>query len=155
MTVFIYSGGCVKVLPLGLHEASSLIECGLMSSRPPAGFPNPADNYTDRALDLNTLLIQHPAATFYAKVSGESMTGVGIFDGDLLIIDRAATAIHNDVVLAALDGELCCKIYDKNAGRLLSANEDYAPIKLTDGSELLIEGVVICSMRLHRPVGSL
>jgi DNA polymerase V len=135
-----------------MHDVSLDFQGAHMSCRPAAGFPNPADNFSDRSLDLNTLIIQHPAATFYASVSGDSMTGVGIFDGDLLIIDRAVTPANNDVVLAAIDGDLCCKIYDKKGSRLLSANSQYNPIELNEGVEILIEGVVICSMRLHRPV---
>jgi DNA polymerase V len=76
----------------------------LFLARVPAGFPSPADDHLDKALDLNEHLIQHPAATFFCREGGDSMQGLGIFDGDLLIIDRAIEPAHGDVVLAALDG---------------------------------------------------
>lgn len=119
-------------------------------SRVPAGFPSPADDYMDKGLDLNEYLIQHPAATFYCRVSGESMTGLGIFDGDILIVDRAVRPAHGDVVLAVLDGELTCKVLDMHKQRLLAANRDYDPIPIREGSDFSIEGVVTSSIRRHR-----
>lgn len=116
----------------------------------PAGFPSPADDYIDRKLDLNEYLIKHPAATFFCRVAGDSMTGVGIFDGDLLIVDRAVKATQGDVVLATIDGELTCKILDVNNKRLLAANNSYDPIPLGEDADLQIEGVVIHSIRQHR-----
>lgn len=114
-----------------------------------AGFPSPADDYMDGELDLLKLLIQHPAATFYCRVSGDSMEGAGIFHGDILIVDRAATPGHGDVVVAAVAGELTCKYLDKNRHRLVPANERYRPIEIQEGSDLVIEGVVRHSIRCH------
>lgn len=118
-------------------------------SQVPAGFPSPADDYVDTDLDLAELLIQHPAATFFCRVAGDSMEGAGIFDGDILIVDRAVTPAHGDVVVAAVAGELTCKYLDKNRHRLLPANEKYRAIEIPDGSELVIEGVVRHSIRCH------
>jgi DNA polymerase V len=95
------------------------------------------------------MLIQHPAATFFCRVSGDSMEGAGIYDGDILIVDRAVTPVHGDVVVAAVAGELTCKYLDKNRHRLLPANDRYRPIEIPDGSELVIEGVVRHSIRCH------
>ena len=122
----------------------------LFLARVPAGFPSPADDHLDKALDLNEHLIQHPAATFFCRVAGDSMQGLGIFDGDLLIIDRAIEPAHGDVVLAALDGELTCKVLDKHEKRLLSANKKYAPIAINDENSLIIEGVVTYSINQHK-----
>lgn len=122
----------------------------LFESRVPAGWPSQADDYVDRALDLNELLIRHPAATFFARAQGSSMRGLGIFDGDILIVDRAAQPVHGDVVVAALDGELTCKVLDRHHGRLLSANDKYPPIQIHEDASLVIEGVVTASIRLHR-----
>ncbi len=119
-------------------------------SRVQAGFPSPADDYLDKTLDLNELLIRHPAASFYCRVSGDSMTDAGIFDGDYLIVDRALRPAHGDVVVAALDGELTCKILDLHHQRLLAANRDYPPIPIREGAEFVIEGVVTSSIRRHR-----
>lgn len=114
-----------------------------------AGFPSPADDYIDKSLDLNEYLIKHPAATFYCRVVGESMKEVGIFEGDILIVDRSLEPRHGDVVLAVLDGELTCKILDARRARLLPANSQYAPIAIAQYGELVIEGVVVSSIRQH------
>jgi len=115
----------------------------------PAGFPSPADDYLDRSLDLNTYLIKHPAASYLARAKGDSMEGCGIFDGDLLIVDRSLEAQHGQIIIAALDGQLTCKILDKSKQCLLSANKNYAPIRIGEFSDLIIEGVVIHSVRHH------
>ena len=126
----------------------------LYASRVPAGFPSPADDYVEGKLDLNRYLINKPAATFFARAEGDSMTGVGIFSGDLLIVDRAARPQHNSIVVAALNGELTCKILDVHRRRLLSANRDYPPLAIIPGSDFAIEGVVLHSVRHHvRPGG--
>jgi len=132
------------------HRTTLDFHAPLFSTRVQAGFPSPADDYLEGSLDLNEHLIQHPAATFYCRVCGDSMTGVGIFDGDLLIVDRALTPRNGDVVLAALDGELTCKILDSKGRQLLAANKRYAPIVIPEGSHFEVEGVVISSVRRHR-----
>lgn len=116
----------------------------------PAGFPSPADDYKEGALSLDEHLIEHPSATFLAKASGESMQGLGIFDQDLLIVDRALEAIHGDVVVVAIDGELTCKMLDIHRRLFLSANKKYSPIPIKEGQDVLIEGVVKASIRYHR-----
>ncbi len=115
-----------------------------------AGFPSPADDFVETPLDIHDYLVKHPAATFFARAEGDSMTGFGIFNGDLLIVDRALQPRHGDVVIAALDGELTCKVLDLNNQLLRAGNRRYPPIELHDNAELLIEGVVIHSVRHHR-----
>lgn len=115
------------------------------------GFPNPATDHMDRRLDLNEYLIRHPAATFYARASGDSMIGAGIFDGDLLIVDRAATPSQGDVIIAALDGGLTCKILDTRNQRLLAGDDSHEPIPIPEDT-FCVEGVVISSIRLHRVI---
>lgn len=132
------------------HRTAFDFQAPLYSTRVQAGFPSPADDYLEGSLDLNAHLISHPAATFYCCVCGDSMTGVGIFDGDLLIVDRALTPRNGDVVLAALDGELTCKILDSPGRQLLAANRRYPPIAIPEGSHFEVEGVVISSIRRHR-----
>ena len=78
----------------------------------PAGFPSPAEDYKEDVLSLDEHLISHPAATYLARASGDSMQGVGIYDQDLLVIDRSLTPRSGCVVIAAVDGELCCKQID-------------------------------------------
>lgn len=133
------------------HETRKALKLPLYLTRVPAGFPSPADDYLDRRLDLNEYLITHPAATFYCRVSGHSMKDVGIFDGDLLIVDRAVQPVNGSVVVANIEGELTCKILDTTKKQLLSANPDYPPYYIGDDTELYIEGVVIHSIRSHVP----
>ena len=110
-----------------------------------AGFPTPAGDYLETPLDLNELLIQHPAATFFVRVSGDSMVGVGIHDGDLLVVDRSLEPISGKIVIAIVNGELTVKqlLCRNNQISLLAANEQYAAIDIKDGSEFEIWGVVV------------
>lgn len=126
------------------------ISLPLFSHSVRAGFPSPADDYLEQALDLNEHVIQHPAATYYVRAQGESMMRVGIHDGDLLVVDRALEPVHGDIVIAALDGELTCKILDLKKRRLLSGNDVFPPIELGEDAELVIEGVITHSIRYHR-----
>ena len=87
-------------------DTPSALTCPLFLAQAPAGFPSPADDYLDRDLDLHELLIQHPAATFYVRLGGDSMQGAGLYDGDLLIVDRSLEPKHTDIVIAILNGEL-------------------------------------------------
>ena len=109
-----------------------------------AGFPSPADDYIERHLDLNQHLIQHPAATFILIATGDSMTGAGIYSGDMLIVDKSLEAVDGRVVIAALDGELTVKRLSRKNGRvqLLPENPQFKPIDITHEQDLLIWGVV-------------
>ncbi len=128
---------------------STPMKLTLFGDTVPAGFPSPADDYKEDALSLDEHLISHPAATYLARASGDSMQGVGIYDQDLLIIDRSLTPRTGHIVIAAIDGELCCKQIDLEGKRLVSANKHYAPIFLTEEQDLVIEGVVKASIRYH------
>ncbi len=81
----------------------------LFSSSVSAGFPSPADDYIEQRLDLNELLVKHKEATFFLRVEGDSMTGVGIHHGDLLIVDKSIKATHKKIIIAVLDAELLVK----------------------------------------------
>jgi DNA polymerase V len=134
--VFRAATAAIRALPLYL-------------SRVPAGFPSPADDYLEGELDLNELLIKHPAATFYVRLTGDSMIRVGLFDGDILVVDRAVKARHRHIVVAVIDGEMTVKRLFSRAGRveLHSENPAYKPIIIAEGRELLIWGVVVGSVR--------
>ncbi len=111
--------------------------------RLPAGFPSPADDYAEGKLDLNKHLIKHPAATFFVRVTGDSMIEAGIHSADLLVVDRSLEAIDGNVIVAVLDGELVCKRLEKRGTvRLLPANRNYSPIEIQDGQNFSIWGVV-------------
>jgi DNA polymerase V len=114
------------------------------------GFESPAAEYSSRPLLLDDVLIERRAATFIAVASGDSMTGLGIFSGDLLIVDRAAAKRDLDIVVAVINGELVCKQVDRSRGLLLSANRNYKPVLITECDEYLEEGIVIRSVRLFR-----
>ena len=110
-----------------------------------AGFPSPADDYQEGALDLNEHLIRRPAATFFLRVLGDSMTGAGIHSGDLLIVDRSLHPADGRIVIAAVDGELTVKRLSRRRGhvRLMPENPRYQPIEIGDGQYLQIWGVVL------------
>lgn len=121
----------------------------LFSATVAAGFPSPADDHIEKSLDLNEHLIPRPAATFLARASGNSMINEGIGDGDYLIIDRSLEPKKGSIVIAAINGELACKILDPSRRLLLSAHPDYPPIEITGEMDAVIEGVVTWSIRKH------
>ncbi|MBB1387341.1 S24 family peptidase [Pseudoalteromonas sp. SG45-5] len=114
------------------------------------GFESPAAQYTELGITLDELLIKHPDATFIGIASGNSMQEVGIFEGDLLVIDRAEPAENGDVIVANLNGLFVCKLLDKTNARLLSASSLHKPVQLTSADEFQLEGVVTLSIRMHR-----
>ncbi|MCG7850964.1 MAG: translesion error-prone DNA polymerase V autoproteolytic subunit [Methanosarcinaceae archaeon] len=121
------------------------IKAPFFISRIRAGFPSPADDYLDKKLDLNEFLIQHPAATFFVRVEGDSMINAGIHSGDILIVDRALEARHNNVVVAVLNGEFTVKRLRREGERLLlcPANDAYKATAVTEDMDFYIWGVVI------------
>jgi DNA polymerase V len=126
------------------HPHASRLTLPKFGHRVRAGFPSPADDYIEAWLDLNEHLIEHKEATFFVQASGDSMTGAGIQEGNLLVVDRALEAKHRDIVIAVVDGELTVKRLEKRRGkiRLLAENPAYAPIEFREGQELVIWGVV-------------
>lgn len=114
------------------------------------GFESPASDYLQLPLSLDALLIEHPSATFIGKADGHSMQGVGIFSGDILIVDRHVTVKDSDVIVANLNGEFICKILNIRERLLHSANPKYPSIPIQEGDQFTIEGVVIRSIRCHR-----
>ncbi len=110
-----------------------------------AGFPSPADDHQEDRLDLNHHLVRHPEATYYLRARGDSMTGAGIHDGDLLMVDRAIDAAPGMIVVAAVDGAFTVKRLEMGASGLClaPANPDYPNILLREAQELTLWGVVI------------
>lgn len=104
---------------------------------------------TDLANTLDSTFIKD--STFIGRASGRSMEGVGIFDGDLLIIDRGQEVKHYDVIVACYNGLFVCKIADMKNNQLVSASPDYKPVKIKATDEYCVEGVVTQSIRMHRP----
>ncbi|OLN31334.1 Error-prone repair protein UmuD [Desulfovibrio sp. DV] len=115
-----------------------------------AGFPSPAEDYLDQALDLNELCIAHPAATFYVRASGDSMRDAGIHSGDVLVVDRAMEPLPGRIVIAAVNGELTVKRLRLQDGRLflMPENPAYTPLEVHPESSFEIWGVV--TFVIHR-----
>jgi DNA polymerase V len=113
-----------------------------------AGFPSPADDYIEDRLDLNELLVNNKAATFFLRVKGDSMVNAGIHHGDIIVVDRSVQPVHRSIVVAVVDGELTVKrlITRSASAELHAENPKYAPICLQEGQELTIWGVVTSSV---------
>jgi DNA polymerase V len=117
----------------------------LFSASVPAGFPSPADDYIEGQLDLNKHLVKHPAATFFVRVSGDSMIEAGIHDGDILIVDRALEPQDQSIVIAKVGGELTVKRIRILADRLVLVpeNENYAEQPIGRDEDFEVWGVVV------------
>ena len=116
-----------------------------------AGFPSPADDFIELSIDLNKEYVKNRDCTFYAKVKGDSMKNAGIFDGDLLIIDKSLEPQNNKIAICQVDGEFTVKRIkiEKDIVWLIAENEDYSPIKVTEENELMIWGIVTASIKKH------
>jgi DNA polymerase V len=116
----------------------------LASYRAAAGFPSPAEDHLDRALDFNELLVTNVPATFVVRVTGDSMTGVGIMEGDYAVVNRAVRPTNKAVVVALVDGEFTLKRLRRRGSRtwLQAENPAYRDIDILDGMAFEIWGVV-------------
>lgn len=134
--------------PLG----SSTTELPFFSFRIPAGFPSPAQDHLEHKLSLDELLDIDAPHTYLVRVLGDSMTGVGIFEDDILIVSKALPVQHGDIVVAELNGETFVKRLSRQGQQyvLCSENAKYPPRYVLEGDELLIWGVVTDSLRRHR-----
>ncbi|MGO1238522.1 MAG: translesion error-prone DNA polymerase V autoproteolytic subunit, partial [Hafnia alvei] len=122
----------MKFYPACLSEPSAPLP--LYADCVPAGFPSPAADYIDKPINLNELLIAHPASTYFVRVSGDSMTGAGIFDGSLLLVDSSMRPKHNDIIIACLGGEFTVKRYvTRPRVMLLAENPEYSAIEFSEG----------------------
>ncbi len=110
-----------------------------------AGFPSPAENYVEEKLNLNSYLIKNKESSFFVRVSGDSMINVGIFDNDILIVDRSLDPKRQSIVIVSIDGELVIKKLMKDESKnyyLKSENSNYPNIKLNSNRDTIIWGVV-------------
>ena len=109
-----------------------------------AGFPSPADDFKETRISLDRELVKNQEATFYARVSGDSMVGAGLDDGDLLVIDRSLNPENGKIAVCLIDGEFTVKRIkkEKNKLYLTPENNKYKPIELKEENELIIWGVV-------------
>lgn len=117
-----------------------------------AGFPSPAQDYLEQAIDLNKELIRHPASTFYGRVVGNSMRDEGIEEGDILIIDKSLELIDDDLAVCFLDGEFTVKRVrlESDAAWLVPSNSEYPLIKVTKDNDFMVWGIVTYTIKKNR-----
>jgi len=108
------------------------------------GFPSPAADHRERTLSLDELLIRHPSATFYVRAEGDSMQKSGIFDGDLLVVDRALNARDNDIIIAAIDDDIMIRRLIRRGQEVWLASDqtDDVPLRIQRQTDWVIWGVV-------------
>ena len=140
-----------NALILGALHASST-HLPFFDAHIPAGFPSPALDHMEHKLSLDELLDIDEPHTYLVRVTGDSMTGVGIFEDDILIVSKALPVQHGDIVVAELNGETFVKRLSRQGQQyvLCSENAKYPPRYVLEGDELLIWGVVTDSLRRHR-----
>ena len=119
-----------------------------------AGFPSPAQDYVENGIDLNRELVKNPSSTFFGRARGISMEGAGIFDGDLLIIDKSLEPREGAIAVCFIDGEFTLKRihFEKHDGQVTAIwlqpeNEQFTPIKVTQDNQFIIWGIVVHSVR--------
>lgn len=125
------------------HELLPFADAGVH-----AGFPSPAQDYMEKSLDLNELMIKRPASTFFARVKGDSMQDAGVKDGDILVIDKSLPPRNGAMAVCFIDGEVTLKFVKtgKNCVWLMPANDAYLPIRVTPDNEFAIWGIVTYSI---------
>lgn len=125
-------------------QSPTVLALPLFTGKVAAGFPSPADDYVEKSLDLNELLIAQPAATFFGRAEGVSMINAGIFPNDILVINRAIEPTPGKIVICALNGELTVKRLERDGERWLlkAENPEYPDIPLHNELEMVIWGVV-------------
>lgn len=140
--------GSVAELPV---DGLGTVRVPLLGAGLCAGFPSPADDFLEGALELPRWLVPNPPATFLMQVRGDSMRGAGIFDRDLAAVDRSLTPERDNVVVAIVDGEFSCKrfVIEGNRPRLVFDNPEFPPFAVDELSEVEIWGVLRFSIRWH------
>lgn len=117
-----------------------------------AGFPSPAQDYMEQAIDLNKEIVKHPASTFYGRVVGDSMKDEGIEEGDILVIDKSLELMDDDLAVCFIDGEFTVKRVrlETDAAWLVPANPDYPKIKVTADNDFIVWGIVTYTIKKNR-----
>lgn len=117
-----------------------------------AGFASPAEDHQVDRIDLMRQLVKHPQATYFIRISGDSMRDTGILDGSVVLVDRAIKPAHGQIVLAVIDGDFTCKRLHLRAGRmkLKAENPTYPDIIPKDGQTVEIWGVVVATIHQHK-----
>ena len=133
-----------KTLNFYVPKADNGIGQWLAEDEISAGFPSPADDFKEIRISLDRELVKNKEATFYARVSGDSMVGAGLEDGDLLVIDRSMNSINGKIAVCLIDGEFTVKRIKKNNKKIFlnPENKKYKPIEIKEDNELVIWGIV-------------
>lgn len=133
-----------KVVEVIKPTSDEIVELPIFLESVSAGFPSPAEDYMEGKLDLNKYLIKNPSATFFVRVTGDSMINAGIYSGDILIVDRSLTPKDSSIVIAVIDSELLVKRmqYIKNKIYLTPENPKFEPIEITGEMNFEVWGVV-------------
>lgn len=134
---------------LAVDAAGQTVSLPLYTTKVAAGFPSPADDHVEKRLNPSDYLVENDSATFFVRVKGDSMIDAGIFDGDVLVVDRSRVAQIGDIVLAVLDAEFTVKTLGrtKTGPKLIPANPAYPVIEVREGQSFEVWGVVTGSMR--------
>lgn len=142
----------VRELDIYPADASHHLELPFADGGIFAGFPSPAQDYMDLAIDLNTELIRNPAATFFGRVKGNSLKDAGVDEGDILIIDKSLEPQDGDMAVCFVDGEFTLKFirHDGENLLLIPANKDYEPIHITEDNDFLVWGVVTYTIKRRK-----
>ena len=132
-------------------DTSTHLDLPLVNSGVSAGFPSPADDYAEERLDLNRKLITNPSGTFFVRVNGDSMSGDGIYNGDLLVVDKSLAPKDNSILVCFIDGDFTLKRVEKREDGyyLLPSNPGFKPIKIDPESDFRLWGVVTYSIKNH------
>lgn len=140
---------------LHLPDTSSSLPLPYADGGIRAGFPSPSQDYLSETIDLNTELVTHPAATFYGRVIGDSMSSEGIEEGDILVIDKSLEPTNGDLAVCQVDGEFTLKRLNIQKDRILlmPSSPDYSPIVVTEENQFMIWGIVTYTIKKNRRRG--
>lgn len=141
---YTFGEGVFSVIKVAEPDEAHPYQIPFYESRVAAGFPSPASDGQEGEIDLNTMLVRHPASTFLVRVQGESMIGAGIHPNDVLVVDRSIQATNGKVVIAVIDGEMTVKRLSRRQGRvlLLPENPSFPPIEISEQQAFMVWGVV-------------
>lgn len=132
-------------------QASSML-LPMAASKVQAGFPSPADDHAQSRIDITKLVVHHPQCTFLLRLTGDSMSGIGLMDGDILVVDKYMRPMHGDIVIAEIAGDFTCKRYLCRNGQMVlrPENPTYPDIRPKPEETIEIWGVVTGALKQFR-----
>ncbi|WP_026103373.1 LexA family protein [Pseudanabaena sp. PCC 6802] len=140
----------MTLIPLDI-DFSALIRLPLYLCPVSAGLPSKADDYVERYIDVPRWFVEHPSNTFAVRVSGDSMIGAGLCDGDIVLVDSAIEPTHDKIVVALIDGEETIKRLYMHDGqvKLVPENPNYDPISIHPETDCTIQGAIVWMLRSY------